>query len=43
LDEGEFLDVFAATLEEMHQWIAAGQITDVKTIISIYHLARKTS
>ena len=41
LDVGEFLDVFAATLDEMHEWIASGAITDVKTIISVYHLARK--
>ena len=41
LDEGEFLDVFAATLEEMHQWIAEGKITDVKTIIAVYHLSRR--
>jgi ADP-ribose pyrophosphatase len=41
LDDGEFLDVFAATLDEMHEWIANGAITDVKTIISVYHLARR--
>jgi ADP-ribose pyrophosphatase len=41
LDDGEFLDVFAATLDEMHAWIASGKITDVKTIISVYHLARR--
>lgn len=41
LDEGEFLDVFAASIDEMHQWIAEGKITDVKTIISVYHLSRK--
>jgi ADP-ribose pyrophosphatase len=41
LDDGEFLDVFAATLDEMHAWIAEGKITDVKTIISAYHLARR--
>jgi ADP-ribose pyrophosphatase len=41
LDQGEFLDVFAATLDEMHEWIANGKITDVKTIISVYHLERK--
>ena len=40
LDEGEFLDVFAASLEEMHEWIASGTITDVKTIIAVYHLSR---
>jgi len=39
-DAGEFLDVFAATLSEMHEWIATGQITDVKTIIAVYHLSR---
>jgi ADP-ribose pyrophosphatase len=38
LDEGEFLDVFAASVDEMHQWIAEGKITDVKTIIAVYHL-----
>ncbi len=41
LDEGEFLDVFAATLDQMHDWISSGKITDVKTIISVYHLARR--
>jgi len=41
LDDGEFLDVFAATLDEMHEWIAEGKITDVKTIISVYHLERQ--
>jgi ADP-ribose pyrophosphatase len=41
LDDGEFLDVFAATIDEMHEWIANGAITDVKTIISVYHLARR--
>jgi hypothetical protein len=25
----------------MHEWIASGAITDVKTIISVYHLARR--
>ena len=43
LDDGEFLDVFSATLDEMHQWIADGKITDVKTIISVYHLERRLS
>jgi ADP-ribose pyrophosphatase len=41
LDDGEFLDVFSASMDEMHQWIADGRITDVKTIISVYHLSRK--
>jgi ADP-ribose pyrophosphatase len=38
LDEEEFLDVFAASIEEIEAWIAQGRITDVKTIISIYWL-----
>lgn len=41
LDDGEFLDVFAASVAEMQQWIADGKITDVKTIIAIYHLINK--
>ena len=41
LDEGEFLDVFAATLDEMHQWIDDGKITDVKRIIAVYHLSKR--
>lgn len=38
LDEGEFLDVFSASLPEIEKWIKEGRITDVKTIISIYWL-----
>lgn len=38
LDEGEFLDVFAASLEELSTWISRGLVTDVKTIISSYWL-----
>ena len=41
LDAEEFLDVFAASLQEMRQWIDEGTITDVKTIISVYHLMAK--
>jgi len=39
LDEGEFLDLFVATLPEIHQWIKEGKITDVKTIISAYWIS----
>lgn len=39
LDDGEFLDLFAATLPEIHQWIKDGKITDVKTIISTYWIS----
>ncbi len=31
LDEGEFLDVFAASLEQLQAWARAGQLTDAKT------------
>ena len=33
LDDGEFLDIFSATLEELLEWIRQGRVTDVKTII----------
>lgn len=32
LDEGEFLDVFAASLEELLAWSRDGQLTDGKTL-----------
>jgi ADP-ribose pyrophosphatase len=38
LDDGEFLDIFGASLKEIHEWIKQGKITDVKTIISFYWL-----
>lgn len=41
LDEEEFLDVFAAPLEELLSWVETGKITDVKTIISTYWLERR--
>jgi ADP-ribose pyrophosphatase len=41
LDDEEFLDVFAASLHQMKQWIDDGTITDVKTIIAVYHLIAK--
>lgn len=31
LDEGEFLDVFAVSLEQLQAWARAGQLTDAKT------------
>ena len=43
LDEEEFLDVFAAPLEELVHWVEMGKITDVKTIISTYWLERRRS
>ena len=40
LDDEEFLDVFAAPLEQLIGWIEDGEITDVKTTISAYWLDR---
>lgn len=40
LDDEEFLDVFAAPLEQILGWIEEGEITDVKTTISAYWLDR---
>jgi ADP-ribose pyrophosphatase len=40
LDEEEFLDVFAAPLEQLIAWVEDGEITDVKTTISTYWLDR---
>lgn len=40
LDDEEFLDVFAAPLEQLLTWIEEGEITDVKTTISAYWLDR---
>lgn len=40
LDDEEFLDVFAAPLEQLIAWVEGGEITDVKTTISAYWLDR---
>jgi ADP-ribose pyrophosphatase len=40
LDEEEFLDVFAASLEQLLEWVEQGEITDVKTTIATYWLDR---
>ncbi len=40
LDEEEFLDVFAATIDQLLAWVEGGEITDVKTTISAYWLDR---
>jgi ADP-ribose pyrophosphatase len=40
LDDEEFLDVFAASLDELLAWVEEGAITDVKTTISAYWLDR---
>ncbi|MBU3630158.1 NUDIX hydrolase [Polynucleobacter sp. AP-Melu-500A-A1] len=40
LDDEEFLDVFAAPLDQLIAWVEEGEITDVKTTISAYWLDR---
>jgi ADP-ribose pyrophosphatase len=40
LDDEEFLDVFAAPLEQLIAWVEEGEISDVKTTISTYWLDR---
>lgn len=40
LDEGEFLETFTATVPEMLDWVRAGKITDVKTVIGAFWLER---
>jgi ADP-ribose pyrophosphatase len=40
LDEEEFLDVFAASIDQLLAWVEEGGITDVKTTISAYWLDR---
>ena len=40
LDDEEFLDVFAAPLEQLLEWVEQGEITDVKTTIAAYWLDR---
>jgi ADP-ribose pyrophosphatase len=40
LDEEEFLDVFAASIDQLLAWVERGEITDVKTTISAYWLDR---
>jgi ADP-ribose pyrophosphatase len=38
LDDGEFLEVFTATIDELLLWVREGKITDVKTVIGIFWL-----
>lgn len=40
LDEGEFLDVFAATQQELEDWMRDGNLTDVKTIVGMMWLQK---
>lgn len=40
LDEGEFLDVFAASQQELEAWVRDGELTDVKTIVGMMWLQK---
>lgn len=40
LDDGEFLDVFPASLEELEDWMRDGHLTDVKTITGMMWLQK---
>jgi ADP-ribose pyrophosphatase len=40
LDEGEFLELFTATIPELLEMVRTGQITDVKTIIGTFWLEK---
>ncbi len=37
-DDGEVLEIFTATLDEVLAWIAQARVTDVKTIVGAYWL-----
>jgi ADP-ribose pyrophosphatase len=38
LDEGEFLEVFTATADELEGWVRDGKVTDAKTMIGLLWL-----
>ncbi|WP_119155761.1 NUDIX domain-containing protein [Caldimonas tepidiphila] len=38
LDNGEFVEVFAATPEELDAWVRDGRVTDVKTMVALMWL-----
>lgn len=40
LDDGEFLDVFAASQDELEDWMQQGRLTDAKTIVGMMWLSR---
>lgn len=40
LDDGEFLDVFAATQGELEAWMQQGKLTDAKTIVGMMWLQK---
>jgi ADP-ribose pyrophosphatase len=40
LDEHEFVEVFTAPLDDLMRWIAAGEVSDVKTIIGAFFVQK---
>jgi ADP-ribose pyrophosphatase len=40
LDEGEFLEVTTASIDELLSWVREGKITDVKTVIGSFWLEK---
>jgi ADP-ribose pyrophosphatase len=40
LDDGEFLETFSASVEQVLEWVRSGKITDVKTIIGAFWLEK---
>ncbi|HJU99941.1 MAG TPA: NUDIX hydrolase [Burkholderiaceae bacterium] len=43
LDDGEFLETFTATIDELLDWVRSGKITDVKTVIGVFWLEKLRS
>ena len=43
LDDGEFLETFTATIDELLQWVREGKISDVKTVIGTFWLDKLRS
>ena len=43
LDAGEFIEIITATLDEALAWIDRGELTDVKTMLGVLLLARRTA
>lgn len=38
LDEGEFLDIFTTSFDDLMEWVRSGKVTDVKTMIGAFWL-----
>jgi ADP-ribose pyrophosphatase len=43
LDAGEFVETFTVTLDEALKWLDRGEITDVKTMLGLLLLARRSA